>query len=71
MSSERNHRDAFGARVRALRTEREWSQEELAEFSGLHRNYIGGVERGERNIGLDNIIKLSRALKVSPKDLFD
>jgi transcriptional regulator with XRE-family HTH domain len=42
----------------------------LAERAGLHRNYVGGVERGERNVALENIVKLAKALSVSPKDLF-
>ncbi len=63
-------RQEFGDRVRALRTERRWSQEDLAEHAGLHRNYVGGIERGERNVGLDNIHALADALQVAVRDLF-
>lgn len=55
----------FGARVRALRVARSLSQEELAQNAGLHRTYVGGIERGERNISLVNIEKLAAALGVS------
>ena len=61
----------FGKTVRGLREERGYSQEELAERAGLHRNYVGGVERGERNIALDNIVKLAKALSVKSRDLFE
>jgi DNA-binding XRE family transcriptional regulator len=60
----------FGSRLRQLRDERGYSQEELAERAGLHRNYVGGVERGERNVALENIVKLVKALSVPPRDLF-
>lgn len=61
----------FGARIRGLRKRRGLSQEALALQAGLDRTYIGGVERGERNISLENIAKLATALKVSLPELFD
>jgi len=61
----------FGRGLRALREERGYSQEELAERAGLHRNYVGSVERGERNVALENIVKLAKALSVRTRDLFD
>ena len=54
----------FGGRVSALRLLRGLSQQQLANKTGLHRTYIGGVERGERNISLLNIHKLAVALGV-------
>lgn len=63
-------RAAFGAVVRQCRVDRGWSQEALAEESGLHRNYVGGIERGERNVGLDNVLRLAAALEVRVTELF-
>jgi len=59
----------FGNRVRELRKKKGLSQEGLALESGLDRSYVGGVERGERNISLENIEKLARALGVPPASL--
>ncbi len=61
----------FGARVRLARERLGVSQEELAGLAGMHRTYVGGIERGERNVGLLNIIRIARALAVSPADLFE
>ncbi|PIB92289.1 helix-turn-helix domain-containing protein [Caulobacter sp. FWC2] len=60
----------FGRTVRLLRSAAGLSQEELADRSGLHRNYIGGVERGERNAGLKAVYALARGLGVEPAELF-
>jgi transcriptional regulator with XRE-family HTH domain len=59
----------FGKRVRELRLSLGLSQEKLAEMSELHRNYVGGVERGERNVSLINIVKLARGLDAEPAEL--
>jgi transcriptional regulator with XRE-family HTH domain len=61
----------FGRRVRQLRLERGFSQEKLAELADLHRNYVGGVERGERNVSLVNIVKLARGLNIRPMKLIE
>jgi len=62
---------AFGEKVRALRKERNISQEALANLAELDRSYIGGVERGERNISIANIMNIAVALDVNIRDLFD
>jgi transcriptional regulator with XRE-family HTH domain len=63
-------RSQFGKRIRQLRLAKGWSQEEPAARSGLHPTYIGGIERGERNLGLNNLLKLARALDEHPSTLF-
>ena len=58
-------RKQFGARVRALREARGWSQEELAEQAGLHRTYVSAVERGVRNPTVTVMARIAAALEVS------
>ena len=60
----------FGQQVRELRLQRKLSQEALADEAGLDRSYIGGVERGQRNVSLRNIDKIARALDIPLVDLF-
>lgn len=61
----------FGNRLRSIRTELGYSQEGLALASGLDRSYVGGVERGERNISLLNIYRLAATLNFSPREFFE
>jgi len=61
----------FGNKVRELRKEQGLSQEELAEIAGVHRTYVGMIERAEKNITLKNIEKISKALKVKIRDIFN
>ena len=60
----------FGERIRELRTTKGLSQEELAFKSGVHRTYLGGIERGERNPSLRNISAIAKALGVDISELF-
>lgn len=60
----------FGEHLRELRAERNLSQERLAELAGLDRNYIGQIERAERNVALVNIVRIAKALEVEPQELF-
>jgi transcriptional regulator with XRE-family HTH domain len=59
----------FGKAVRTTCERLRISQEELAYRSGLHRTYVGGIERGERNLGLVNIARIAKALGVKPSRL--
>ncbi|HBI47261.1 MAG TPA: transcriptional regulator [Smithella sp.] len=60
----------FGNRVREERLKQNLSQEELASIAGVHRTYIGMIERAEKNITLENIEKIALALKLKLHDLF-
>lgn len=59
----------FGHRVKELRKLQNMSQEDLADIAGLHRTYIGMIERAEKNITLINIEKIAKALKIEIKEL--
>ena len=59
----------LGKRIRKYRKRLKISQEELGFRAGLHRTYIGAIERAEQNVSIDNIHKIARALKVSPSEL--
>ncbi|MCV9916853.1 helix-turn-helix domain-containing protein [Burkholderia pseudomallei] len=61
--------ELFGKRLVELRKARGWSQEKLALESGLARSYVGGIERGQRNIALYNICVLAATLNVAPSDM--
>lgn len=66
-----NHLLVFGKKVQSLRHEQNLSQEELAAKAGLHRTYIGMIERGEKNITLTNILKVSIALDTNASKLLE
>lgn len=68
-STTKDPRVLFGLRISFLRKQLGWSQEKLALESGLARSYLGGVERGQRNIALVNICRLAEALSVEPAEL--
>ena len=66
----KSDRGRFGEKIRELRLAKNLTQEALASRAGLHPTYIGGIERGERNVGFDNILKLARAFDEHPAALF-
>lgn len=61
----------MGREVRRLRKERGLSQEALADLAGLHPNYVGGIERGERNVGIKALFALAKGLGVRPSSLLE
>ena len=63
--------EEVGFNIRRIREERGLSQEELAALAGLHRAYVGQIERGEKNIGLKNLEKIAKALEVPVRFLVD
>ena len=62
-------RRVLARNILALRRSLGWSQERLAQECGLHRTYIGGIERGERNVSIDNIERIAQALRVTLAEL--
>lgn len=63
-------RQAFGVALREAREKAGLSQDALAALAGLHRTYVGGIERGERNPSLENIVRLAQSLRISVAALF-
>jgi transcriptional regulator with XRE-family HTH domain len=60
----------FGAAIRGERKRLNLSQEDFAEVCDLHRTYVGQIERGEKNISFENIVRVAKALKLKPSQLF-
>ena len=71
MAKRKNVLEIFGNKVREERLKQNLSQEKLAELAGVHRTYIGMIERAEKNITLLNIEKIAKALDLEIKDLFN
>ncbi len=61
----------FGKKVREERIKQRLSQEQLASRAGVHRTYVGMIERAEKNITLENIEKVSKALKIKISNFFE
>ena len=71
MARAHNARIRLGKRIRELRKNLGWSQEKLGEKAELHPTYIGGIERGERNVSLDNLVKIADAFGITTGELFE
>lgn len=65
-----NLQRSLGSRIRELRSEHGWTQEQFAEFCGVHRTYMGHVERGEKNVSLSTVLRVANALGVRVAELF-
>ncbi|MCA0992967.1 helix-turn-helix domain-containing protein [Pseudalkalibacillus hwajinpoensis] len=68
---DRNYLELLGENIRICRQKKRYSQEKLAFLSGLHRTYIGAVERGEKNITVLNLHKIALSLNVTASDLLN
>ncbi len=64
-------RNIFARNLKKIRIEHGLSQEKLADIAGLHRTYVGSVERSERNISIDNMERLASALNIQVQDLLN
>ena len=64
-------RKIFARNLKEIRVKKRLSQEKLADIAGLHRTYVGSVERGERNISIDNMERLASALNITIQDLLN
>lgn len=71
MPSAQNIQKKLGDTIRSLRLNQGYSQDEFAHLCGLHRTYYGAVERGERNISLNNIVKIASSLELTAASLFE
>lgn len=71
MTAEQKFLNSFGKRLATIRKAKGVTQERLADMVEVHRTYIGFIEQGKRNPSISNIYKISKALKVSLKDLFE
>jgi len=60
----------LGERIRFLRKDKNMSQERLGELAGLHTNYIGSIERGEKNVTIESLVKVTRGLDITLDELF-
>ena len=67
---DRDRLKAFGLRIKLLRVSRSWSQEQLAEAAGMHRTFIGQVERGQRGLNVLGLWRLAKAFNIPIGDLF-
>ena len=65
-----NIKTKFGKRVKELRIQKNFSQEKFAQKCNLHRTYISDIERGERNVSIENIHKIAKALGIMESELF-
>ena len=60
-----NIQAAIGNRIRALRSQRGWSQEEFADICGIHRSHMGEIERGEKDVSISTLQKISKGLDIA------